>query len=70
MHINIINLKLLMEEKANGNYHEFSRQTGISVPSLFKILNHQRNAGTKVISLIMVYLKNNEIPYENYIFLP
>jgi len=69
MKLNIKRFRKLMEQKASNNYNEFARQTGINVSLLYKILNGQVNAGTKTISKIVSYLKNQNIDVSKYIFL-
>ena len=69
MELNIKRFRKLMEQKASNNYNEFARQTGINVSLLYKILNGQVNAGTKTISKIVSYLKNQNIDVSKYIFL-
>lgn len=70
MKIKIEALKELMQEKCNGNYNAFARETGINVALLFRLLNNQAQAGLKTVNLLIAYIKANELKVEDYIFLP
>ena len=41
MKLNIENLKALMAETYNNNYHAFARAIGLDTAALYKILNNQ-----------------------------
>lgn len=69
MVVNIDELRKLMNEKANGNYNEFARQTGIDVSQLYKVLNREVGAGTVTISKLINYINQNGLRVEDYIFL-
>ena len=70
MKLNVENLKKLMQEKYNNNYHEFSRQTGVDVTLLHHILTGKRNAGLKTINTLISFFKKNDLEIKNYISLP
>ncbi len=58
----------LMVTKANGNYHEFSRQLGVDVAQLHRVLNTGSNAGPKLLGKLMIYCQENNLDFNDYIF--
>lgn len=68
MKLNVEKLKELMEKKFDSNYHLFAKALNIDAAHIHRILNDKRGAGVKVISGIMNYCKENNIPFEEYIF--
>lgn len=61
-------LKELMKETTNGNYNEFSRESGINVGLLHGIVNKKRRAGIKTINAFIDFCKSHDIDYMKYIF--
>lgn len=70
MGLRVENLRKLMETNYGNNYNEFSRQTGIDVSLLYRILNGKGNAGIKTLNLLIAFLKKNNLKVTDYIFLP
>lgn len=70
MKLNIENLKALMAETYNNNYHAFARAIGLDTAALYKILNNQINAGLKTINKLIEFLKMENLSVNKYIFLP
>ena len=70
MNIKIEAIKKLMQDKCNGNYNAFARETGINVALLYRLLNKQAQAGLKTVNILIDYLKKNGLKVEEYIFLP
>jgi hypothetical protein len=62
-------VRKLMDEKANGNYHEFSRQMGVDVSQLHRVLNTGSKAGPKFLGKLMRYCQDNNLNFKDYIFL-
>ena len=58
-----------MQEKANGNYHEFARQLGIDVAQVHRVLNRASKAGPKFLGRLMQYCLENNLDFHQYIFL-
>jgi hypothetical protein len=58
----------LMKNKADGNYNEFSRQLGVDVAHLHRVLNTESKAGPKLLGRLMVFCKENDLDFNNYIF--
>lgn len=69
MQLNIKNFRLLMEERAGGNYNQFARLLNINVAHIYRILNKKKVAGKKVIDAVIQFCKNNNLDYLSYIFL-
>lgn len=70
MGLNVENLKKLMETNYNNNYNEFARQTGVDVGLLYRIMTGKANAGLKTVNILIDFLKKNNYPVNEYIFLP
>jgi hypothetical protein len=58
----------LMAANANGNYNEFSRQLGVDVAQLHRVLNTDSNAGPKLLGKLMIYCQKNNLDFNSYIF--
>jgi hypothetical protein len=69
MFLNKEEVKKLMQEKANGNYHEFARQLNIDVAQLHRVLNTKSKAGPKFLGRFMRYCLENDLDFSLYIFL-
>lgn len=61
-------VRQLMALKAKGNYNEFSRQLGVDVAQLHRVLNTESNAGPKLLGKLMVFCKTNNLEFNDYIF--
>jgi len=58
------------EENFKKNYHEASRQTGISPAQIHKIISGKRNAGLASINKIINWCTKNNKDYRRVIFMP
>lgn len=70
MRLNIQALNGLMNDKCDGNYNAFARETGVNVSLLYKLLNGKAGAGLKTINRLIDYLQASNLNIEDYIFLP
>lgn len=60
----------LMNKFCNGNYNEFSRTLGLNVAHLYRTLkNKNSKAGPKFLGALAIFCKNNDLDYNDYIFL-
>lgn len=69
MFLNKEKVRELMNNKANGNYHEFSRQLGVDVAQLHRVLNTESKAGPKLLGKLMKYCQKRNLDFYSYIFL-
>ncbi|CEP67105.1 Uncharacterized [Moorella glycerini] len=69
MFLNKIRVKELMQEKANGNYHEFARQLDVDVAQVYRILTKNSKAGPKFLGRFMRFCQDNGLDFRQYIFL-
>lgn len=70
MKLNIPAIRNLMDNRCGGNYNAFSRETGINVAFLYRILNEKCSAGLKTYNRLIDYLEKNDLIVSDYIFLP
>ncbi len=69
MHINKDKLRELLNEMFKGNYNRMSKALNVSPPHLHKILNSKSEAGAFFLGQFMVYCNNNNLCFNDYIFL-
>lgn len=68
MNFNIKNIKILMAEKSNNNYHRFAEMLEVDVSQLHRLLNGKGGGGAKILKAIFDYCKSNNLEVEDYIF--
>lgn len=69
MYLNKERVRALMDEKAEGNYHEFARQLDLDVAHVHRVLNANSKAGAKFFGKLMRYCQKNGLDFQHYIFL-
>lgn len=69
MFLNKSKIRELMNEKANGVYHEFARQMDVDVAQIHRILNTNSEAGARFLGRFKIYCDANNINFNDYIFL-
>jgi hypothetical protein len=58
----------LFMENFNGNYHEASRQLGVNVSQLHRILNKKSGIGLLFVERFMRWCKTNNVESSKYFF--
>ncbi len=70
MEINIKALKKLLEDKFQGNQTLFAEATGLERTHVNKVFkNNGKGAGAIFCGAIIKYCNENQLDYQNYIFL-
>lgn len=70
MEVNIEALKKLLEEKFQGNQTTFAEATGLERTHVNKVFkNNGKGAGAIFCGAIIKYCNNNNLDYQEYIFL-
>lgn len=70
MEVNVEEIKIILDERFGGNQTEFAKALGVDRTHLNKILNNNgKNAGAVFCGKIIKFCNENNLNYENYIFL-
>lgn len=67
MKINIENLAVLMNEKADNNYNRFAKMLNIDVGYLHKVINGKCGVGAMFVSKLIAFCKNNSLDFNQYV---
>lgn len=69
MRLNKAALTDLLNTKFNGNFTKFSKELGLNVAYVYRVLEKDRNCGVKFYSCVIQWCKDNDVDYNQYIFL-
>ena len=70
MKLNKEALNMLLNNKFNGNYTRMSKEMGLNVAYVYRVLAKNRNCGAKFFSCVMKWCSDNGRDYKEFIFLP
>lgn len=68
LYLDKLKLRKLLKEKADGNYRQLARELDVDPAQLHRIINSESIAGPKFLGKLMVYCKNHNLDFNNYIF--
>ena len=70
MRLNKEALNKVLYDEYEGNYSRFSRELGLDVAYVYRVLVKDRNCGTKFFSNVMKWCNEKGRDFNEFIFLP
>ncbi|GFP77467.1 XRE family transcriptional regulator [Clostridium fungisolvens] len=69
MNINVNTFQKLIEDNFYGSYNKCAKALNVAPSTICRVVNGNNNAGVKLLSSLMQYCNDNNLRYEDYIFL-
>ncbi len=70
MYLDYLKFEGLFISEFQGNYHKASRDLGVDVAQIHRIVNKKKGAGLLFVSCLMKWCRNNNIDVTDLFFYP